>query len=81
MDLIKRPRRLRTNENIRRLIRETSITVNDLIYPLFVVEGKGIKSEISSMPGVYHFSIDSLLQELEEVQQSRHPGDFALWDT
>jgi porphobilinogen synthase len=74
MDLIKRPRRLRTSENIRRLVRETGVSVNDLIYPLFVVEGKGIKREIPSMPGVYHFSVDCLLKELEEVQQLGIPG-------
>jgi porphobilinogen synthase len=74
MDLIKRPRRLRTSENIRRLVRDTGVSVNDLIYPLFVVEGKGIKREIPSMPGVYHFSVDCLLKELEEVQQLGIPG-------
>jgi porphobilinogen synthase len=74
MDLVKRPRRLRASYNIRRLVRETGISVNDLIYPLFVVEGKKIKAEIPSMPGVYHFSVDSLLQELEEVQSLGIPG-------
>ena len=74
MDLIKRPRRLRINENMRRLVRETSVSVDDFIYPLFVVEGKGIKSEIPSMPGVYHFSIDLLLKELEEIRDLRIPG-------
>ncbi|HOV26213.1 MAG TPA: porphobilinogen synthase [Pseudobacteroides sp.] len=74
MDLIKRPRRLRINENMRRLVRETSVSVDDFIYPLFVVEGKGIKSEIPSMPGVYHFSIDLILKELEEIRDLRIPG-------
>ncbi len=74
MDLIKRPRRLRINENMRRLVRETSVSVDDFIYPLFVVEGKGIKREIPSMPGVYHFSLDLLLKELEEIRDLRIPG-------
>lgn len=68
MDLIKRPRRLRTGEGMRKLVRETELSVLDLIYPLFVVEGTGIKEEIPSMPGVYHFSIDNLLRELDEVK-------------
>lgn len=74
MDLIKRPRRLRTSEAMRRLTKETKITVDDLIYPMFVVEGKDIKNEIASMPGVYHFSIDNLLKELDEVTKLRIPG-------
>lgn len=74
MNLIKRPRRLRASEAMRRLVRETAISVEDLIYPLFVVEGSGIKNEISSMPGVFHLSIDKLLLELEEVQKAGIPG-------
>ncbi|QER41914.1 porphobilinogen synthase [Thermodesulfobacterium sp. TA1] len=62
-----RPRRLRKNENIRSLVRETVLTVNDLIYPLFVCEGKGIKQEVKSMPEVYRFSIDKLIEEVKEV--------------
>ncbi len=68
MEIIKRPRRLRGSEGIRNLVRETNISLHDLIYPLFVVEGEGIKNEISSMPGVFHYSIDNLLLELEEIQ-------------
>ncbi len=62
-----RPRRLRMNETIRDLVKETIITKNDLIYPLFIIEGKNIKNEISSMPGIYNLSIDNYLIELEEV--------------
>lgn len=62
-----RPRRLRRNETIRRMVRETSISKDDLILPLFVAPGKGIKEEISAMPGQYHFSIDTLLTEVEEL--------------
>ncbi len=69
-----RPRRLRQNENFRRMIRETSLTINDLIYPLFVTHGKGIKKEISSMPGNYHFSIDKLTEEVKKARDLGIPA-------
>ena len=62
-----RPRRLRKNDAIRRLVRENHVTKDDLIYPLFVRDGKNLKSEIKSMPGVYHFSPDSILTEIESL--------------
>ncbi len=62
-----RPRRLRRNENIRRMVRETQLSVNDFIYPLFVVEGKGVKNPIPSMPGNFQLSIDLLVEEVKEV--------------
>tara|TARA_B100001029_G_C15054777_1_gene453508 strand:- start:901 stop:1884 length:984 start_codon:yes stop_codon:yes gene_type:complete len=62
-----RPSRLRKNDTIRRLIRENHIQKDDLIYPLFVRNGKKLKVEISSMPGVYHFSPDSILKEVESL--------------
>ncbi|MGL5674835.1 MAG: porphobilinogen synthase [Cellulosilyticaceae bacterium] len=62
-----RPRRLRMNKAIRSMVRETSLSVNDLIYPIFVVEGEGIKHEIPSLEGIYHFSIDKLEEEIKEV--------------
>lgn len=74
MNIIRRPRRLRVNEAMRKLVRETDISVNDLVYPLFIVEGTGIKAEIPSMPGVYHLSIDNFLKELEEVQKAGIPA-------
>lgn len=74
MDLTNRPRRLRNSENMRKLVRENYLSVNNLIYPMFIVEGKDIKSEIKSMPEVYHLSIDKFLQELEEVQRLGIPG-------
>lgn len=74
MNIIRRPRRLRINEAMRKLVRETDISVNDLVYPLFIVEGTGIKAEIPSMPGVYHLSIDNFLKELEEVQKAGIPA-------
>lgn len=65
--MFKRFRRLRINPLIRDLVRENSLSVNDFIYPLFVVEGKGIKKEISSMPGVFQMSLDEILKECEAV--------------
>ena len=52
---------------IRSLVRETKVTVDDLIYPLFIVEGNNIKKEISSLQGNYHFSIDQLEDEIKEL--------------
>ncbi len=62
-----RPRRLRRTENLRALVRETDLNVRDFIYPLFIVHGRDIKEEISSMPGVYHLSVDQLAREVEEL--------------
>ncbi len=64
---IQRPRRLRTNEAIRSLVRQTIITPNDFLVPLFVVEGKGIKQEIASMPNYYRFSLDLLKAEVKTL--------------
>ena len=63
--MFKRFRRLRINETLRNLVQETTITADDFIYPLFVKEGSGIKTEVSSMPGVYQMSIDEILKECE----------------
>lgn len=65
--MLRRPRRLRANGAIRNLVRETKLNVEDLIYPLFIVEGENIKSEISSLPDVYHFSVDMLEDEIKEL--------------
>jgi porphobilinogen synthase len=62
-----RPRRIRDNPLLRRLVRETTLSVSDLIYPLFVMHGEKIKCEISSMPGNCHYSPDMLLEEVREV--------------
>jgi len=69
-----RPRRLRKNENLRRMIRETRLSVDNLIMPYFVVPGKGIRQEISSLPGNFHLSIDELVKEVEEVYQLNIPA-------
>lgn len=62
-----RHRRLRSSGAMRSLVRETQLNVSDFIYPLFVVEGEGKKEEISSMPGVYHLSLDNLKAEIDEI--------------
>ncbi|GAA4940241.1 porphobilinogen synthase [Algibacter agarivorans] len=64
---LRRNRRLRTNEAIRSLVRETIITPNDFLVPLFVVEGKGIKDEIPSMPNYFRYSLDLLEGEVKEL--------------
>lgn len=64
-----RHRRLRSSEAMRSLVRETKLTTDDLIYPIFVVEGKEIKNEVSSMPGVYQLSLDLLPAEMKEVSE------------
>ncbi|MCR6570785.1 porphobilinogen synthase [Campylobacter insulaenigrae] len=65
--MFKRFRRLRLNENLRALVKENTLNLDDLIYPLFVVEGKNIKKEINSMPGVFQMSIDEILKECQEL--------------
>ena len=66
--MFKRFRRLRINPAIREMVRETSVAASDFIYPLFVVEGRGVKKEISSMPGVFQMSLDEILKECEIVR-------------
>jgi len=62
-----RTRRIRKTENIRRLVRENRINIDDLIYPIFIEEGENIETEIVSMPGIKRFSIDRISKELDEV--------------
>jgi porphobilinogen synthase len=64
---LRRNRRLRTSEAIRSLVRETLITPNDFLVPLFVVEGKGVKEEIASMPNYFRFSLDLLEKEVKDL--------------
>lgn len=66
--MIIRPRRLRRSREIRDMVRETEIMVSDLVYPVFVKNGNGIKDPIPSMPGQYHYSVDTLLSEVEEMR-------------
>ena len=63
-----RPRRLRKNENFRRMIRETKLSVDNLIYPMFVVPGTKVKKPIESMPGIFQMSVDHIVKETERVK-------------
>ncbi|MBN2032949.1 MAG: porphobilinogen synthase [Deltaproteobacteria bacterium] len=65
--MIIRPRRLRQNRTLREMVRETNLSVKDLIYPLFVRHGRNLKEPISSMPGQYRFSVDTIVQEVIEA--------------
>jgi len=69
-----RLRRLRRTEALRRLVRETQVATSDLIYPLFIVEGNGIRQEIASMPGISRFSPDQLPSEIEEIAKLEIPA-------
>src|SRR5947199_1272346 len=62
-----RPRRLRGSERLRRMVRETEVTTDGLVYPMFVAPGTGLKREIPSMPGNFHWSVDRLPAEVEEI--------------
>ena len=71
---ILRARRLRGSEGLRRMVRETRVTVDDLVYPLFVAPGTGLKREIASMPGNFHWSVDRLPAEMEEIARLGIPA-------
>lgn len=70
----RRSRRLRRNIAIRDMVRETILSPDDFIYPIFVVEGTGIKSEISSLPGCYHYSVDMLDEIIQEIKDAKVKG-------
>ena len=72
--LTHRPRRLRKHSSIRSLVRETSFTVEDLIYPLFIIEGKKQRKEVKSMPGIERLSIDQLMLEAKEIVDLKIPA-------
>ena len=69
-----RLRCLRRTEAIRALVRENHVNINDLVYPLFIVEGKGIKEEIASMPGIFRYSADRLSPEIKEIAGLKIPA-------
>lgn len=71
---VERPRRLRANATIRRLVRENHLRVDDLIYPVFVTGGTGIKKHIDAMPGVHNYSVDVLCKELAPLVEAGLPG-------
>lgn len=72
--MINRSRRLRKNSAIRDMVRETTLSPNDFIYPIFVVEGQNIKKEISSLEGCYHYSVDRLDEIVNEVVSAKVRG-------
>lgn len=67
MELITRPRRLRGNAVLRKMVRETRMDASSLVYPMFVIEGNNIKEEIPSMPGQYRYSVDRMEEKLTEL--------------
>ena len=75
-----RTRRLRKTENIRRLVRETKLSVDDFVYPLFIEEGENIENEIVSMPGIKRFSLDRIKNEFLNynylLQQIKNYGSY-----
>ena len=71
---MRRFRRLRSNESIRSLVRETRVDKKDLIYPIFVAEGENIKKPVESMPNVYQYSLDRLDEILAEISESSIAG-------
>ncbi|MHB8873439.1 MAG: porphobilinogen synthase [Myxococcaceae bacterium] len=71
---VQRPRRLRRSEALRQMVRETELSPSDFIYPLFVVEGKGIRKPISSMPGVFNLSIENAAAEARQVKSLGVPS-------
>ena len=71
---IHRPRRLRRNENLRRMTRETHLRVDDLIMPLFIVPGTGVENPIGSMPGIAQLSVDRAVEECQQIRDLGIPG-------
>jgi len=69
-----RPRRFRRTENLRRMVRETRLSIDQLIYPLFVMPGAGVKNPVQSMPNVFQFSVDTLIEEVRSVVELNIPG-------
>jgi porphobilinogen synthase len=74
LTLARRPRRLRRTESIRGLVRETRLTADCFIYPLFICEGRGVRREIGSMPGVYQLSVDEAVKEAAAAKAEGVPG-------
>ena len=74
MELINRPRRLRGNDVLRKMVRELRVDKSSLIYPMFVREGSNIKEEIPSMPGQYRYSIDRMEEKLLELRNAGVPS-------
>ena len=75
---VQRPRRVRRNPMLRDLVRETALDVRDLVYPMFVVPGRGVARPVASMPGVCQLSVDRAVVEAREVRAPRHSGDRSI---
>ncbi|RLD98572.1 MAG: porphobilinogen synthase, partial [Aquificota bacterium] len=71
---VHRPRRLRGSENIRRMVRETRLSVDQLIQPFFVIYGRDVANPVGSMPGVYQFSVDRLVPQVKETWELGIPA-------
>src|SRR5262252_4996432 len=69
-----RPRRLRRTAGLRRMVRETTLAPDNFIFPLFVCPGSGVRREISSLPGQFHFSVDEVVREVEDVARLGIPA-------
>src|SRR5439155_18663070 len=69
-----RPRRLREKPLLRKLVRETALSVDDFVYPLFVVHGRGVREPIAPMPGQHRFSVDELVKECKDAAGMGIPG-------
>jgi len=69
-----RPRRLRRNETLRSLVRETRLSTSGFVYPMFVTPGQKVRQEVSSMPGIFQQSVDQIVEECREVEQLGIPG-------
>lgn len=69
-----RMRRLRQNETLRSMVRETEVNVRDLIYPMFIIHGQGVKNEIRSLPGIYQYSVDQAIYQVEAVARAGIPA-------
>ena len=76
-----RLRRLRSSESLRRLVRETWLSVDNLVMPIFVVPGSGVREEISTLPGIYRLSVDQVIREVQEIAEYRIPGILLFGST
>lgn len=76
---IVRHRRLRQSTGIRNMVRETHLTVDDFIQPIYVTYGENVKSEIKSMPGVFRFSLDRLQEEVTEIAEPGNSSRVIVW--
>ena len=74
-----RHRRLRSSASMRSLVRETELTINDLLYPMFIIEGEQVKNEVVSMPGVFQISTDILIDEMKEISKLGIKSCYVIW--